>query len=156
MLTIDLGQKRVTCDGQSFDSEIAQALRDVPLSPIEWAVLEFLAQRQGDVVPAEEIVTVVWPQGVIYKAVKIYIKRVRDKLGPEAIVTHRGMGYRLADAIVVIDNGQTAPVESDPELALELAQLYARHLAGLVLAQDVYTRHLAEVQELLGRYTQGP
>jgi two-component system response regulator MprA len=73
----------------------------VSLTPTEFRVLEALAERRGAMVRRRELVEAAWPPGaeVSDNSLDQYIARVRGKLrqvtGGTAIVTTRGVGYRL-------------------------------------------------------------
>ncbi len=91
-LRIDRATKRVTLKGEGVD-----------LTPKQYALLEFLAQRADRVVSEREIVEGVWA-GSHYadsKDVKQYVYLVRKRLAKAApdvrglIVTVPGFGYRL-------------------------------------------------------------
>ena len=84
--------KRVTLKGEGVD-----------LTPKQFALLEFLAERSDRVVSEEEIVDGVWA-GSHYadsKDVKQYVYLVRNRLskadpgGRDLITTVPGFGYRL-------------------------------------------------------------
>lgn len=88
-LKLDLGQRRVTLDGQVVD-----------LTPTEYSVLYHLVSARGRVVPQEELLRKVW--GPEYRDevqyLKVYVRRLREKLGdnpedPVFIRTLRGVGY---------------------------------------------------------------
>jgi len=68
----------------------------------EFAVLEYLMRRRGDVVSKREVLDNVWDfdfEGDP-NIVEVYVRHLRNKLdrpfGREAIETLRGAGYRLA------------------------------------------------------------
>ncbi|MFD7667317.1 response regulator transcription factor [Streptomyces sp. NPDC059788] len=85
-LSIDQGSRRVERGGT-----------EVVLTAKEFAVLEQLALRAGDVVSKAEILEHVWD--FAYEGdnniVEVYVSALRRKLGAAAIVTVRGAGYRL-------------------------------------------------------------
>ncbi|WP_030023421.1 response regulator transcription factor [Streptomyces monomycini] len=85
-LNIDQGARRVERNGA-----------EVVLTTKEFAVLEQLALRAGDVVSKAEILEHVWD--FAYEGdnniVEVYVSALRRKLGAAAIVTVRGAGYRL-------------------------------------------------------------
>ncbi|MFH8348570.1 response regulator transcription factor [Streptomyces sp. NPDC018045] len=85
-LSIDQGAHRVERDGV-----------EVVLTAKEFAVLEQLALRAGDVVSKAEILEHVWD--FAYEGddniVEVYVSALRRKLGAAAIRTVRGAGYRL-------------------------------------------------------------
>ncbi|NLU67100.1 response regulator transcription factor [Streptomyces sp. HNM0574] len=88
-LTVDPGTRRVTVGP-----------REVELTAKEFAVLEYLAVRAGEVVSKSEILAHVWDfayEGDV-NIVEVYVSALRRKLGPGWIATVRGAGYRLVDA----------------------------------------------------------
>lgn len=75
---------------------------DISLTAKEFAVLEYLASRAGEVVSKTEVLEHVWDfayDGDV-NIVEVYISYLRRKLdapfGRQAITTLRGAGYRLA------------------------------------------------------------
>ncbi|MBT2887527.1 winged helix-turn-helix transcriptional regulator, partial [Streptomyces sp. McG5] len=70
---------------------------EVTLTAKEFAVLEQLVLRAGEVVSKADILEHVWD--FAYDGdpniVEVYISALRRKLGAQAIRTVRGMGYRL-------------------------------------------------------------
>ncbi|MGW0185640.1 response regulator transcription factor [Streptomyces sp. NPDC003362] len=85
-LRLDTGARRVLRDGA-----------EVPLTAKEFAVLEQLALRAGEVVSKAEILEHVWD--FAYEGdpniVEVYVSALRRKLGAGLIRTVRGAGYRL-------------------------------------------------------------
>ena len=74
--------------------------RDVEVTAKEFAVLEHLAVRAGDVVSKADILEHVWDfayEGDV-NIVEVYVSALRRKLGAGWIATVRGAGYRLVDA----------------------------------------------------------
>jgi DNA-binding response OmpR family regulator len=70
----------------------------LPLSPKEFAVLEYLLAAQGRVVSAEELLRRVWDENAdpFTTTVKVTIRRLRAKLGePPLIETVPQAGYRI-------------------------------------------------------------
>ncbi|MFJ9416285.1 response regulator transcription factor [Streptomyces sp. NPDC101227] len=85
-LAVDQGARRVALDGA-----------EVALTAKEFAVLEQLALRAGDVVSKAEILEHVWDfayEGDV-NIIEVYVSALRRKLGSGRIVTVRGAGYRL-------------------------------------------------------------
>ncbi|MFF8310493.1 response regulator transcription factor [Streptomyces lydicus] len=85
-LTVDQGARRVERDGA-----------EVALTAKEFAVLEQLAVRAGEVVSKAEILEHVWDfayEGDV-NIIEVYVSALRRKLGAERIATVRGAGYRL-------------------------------------------------------------
>ncbi|GAB3644902.1 response regulator transcription factor [Streptomyces sparsus] len=76
---------------------VERAGREVALTAKEFAVLEHLATRPGEVVPKSDILEHVWD--FAYDGdpniVEVYISALRRKLGAGLISTVRGAGYRL-------------------------------------------------------------
>ena len=78
------------------------------LTPTEYLLLVALGARVGETVPHGALLAQIW--GVAdakqRNLLKIYINRLRDKLGDDAdyprhIRAYRGVGYRLLDARVL-------------------------------------------------------
>ena len=85
-LVIDQGSRKVERDGE-----------EVVLTAKEFAVLEQLALRAGDVVSKAEILEHVWDfayEGDL-NIIEVYVSTLRRKIGAGSIVTVRGAGYRL-------------------------------------------------------------
>ncbi len=76
--------------------------RSIQLTGKEYALLEFLARRAGDVVTRSEIAEHVWDENFdpFSNLIEVYIQRLRRKLDeghPEKLIrTLRGEGYQLA------------------------------------------------------------
>ncbi|MCW2849970.1 MAG: two component transcriptional regulator, winged helix family [Marmoricola sp.] len=75
--------------------------RELDLSPREFALLDYLMRRPGDVLRRTEILDHVWDYAYdgTSNVVDVYIgylrRRLQDAGCPEAIETVRGVGYRL-------------------------------------------------------------
>jgi two-component system, OmpR family, response regulator len=69
----------------------------VELSPRECAVLELLMRERGRIVPRDRIVAQAWPRDEEPRSnvLEVLIRRIREKIGSEAIQTVRGVGYRI-------------------------------------------------------------
>jgi DNA-binding response OmpR family regulator len=76
--------------------------RDVPLTAREYALLEYLARRGGEVVGRAEIAEHVWDERYdpFSNVIEVYVRRLRRKIddpGAESVITtRRGEGYVLA------------------------------------------------------------
>jgi two-component system copper resistance phosphate regulon response regulator CusR len=76
--------------------------REVPLTAREYALLEYLARRAGEVVGRAEIAEHVWDEryDAFSNVIEVYVRRLRRKLddpgAPSLIQTRRGEGYILA------------------------------------------------------------
>jgi DNA-binding response OmpR family regulator len=90
-LAVDPARRRVTRAGA-----------DVALTSREFALLEFLMRRRGDVVSKRAIIEDVWDMNFDGdpNIVEVYVSYLRKKIdqpyGRNAIQTIRGAGYRLA------------------------------------------------------------
>ena len=84
---LDPAQRRVTVAGF-----------EVALTAREYALLEYLLRRPGEVVSKTELLDHVWDASLdtAENAVEVYIGYLRRKIGRERLETVRGAGYRLA------------------------------------------------------------
>jgi DNA-binding response OmpR family regulator len=79
--------------------------QEVLLRAKEYALLEYLARRAGDVVSRADIAEHVWDEHYdpLSNVVDVYVQRLRRKLdvpGRESLIrTRRGEGYQLAPAV---------------------------------------------------------
>jgi DNA-binding response OmpR family regulator len=75
---------------------------EILLTPREFALLELLMRRRGEVVPKSQILTTVWDSHYTGdpNIVEVYVGYLRRKVdapfGRRALETVRGVGYRLA------------------------------------------------------------
>jgi len=89
-LSLDTRGRRVTRGG-----------REVALTTREYALLEFLVRRAGDVVSRSEIAEHVWDERFdpLSNVIDVYVQRLRRKVddgrGESIIRTRRGEGYQL-------------------------------------------------------------
>ncbi len=88
-LSIDLAAGRASVDGRDRDH-----------TATEWKLLSFLARNAGRVLDAPTLAANVWGTDVERSAVKMCIRRLRQKLGddtksPHIILSHRRRGYSL-------------------------------------------------------------
>ncbi|WP_181032274.1 response regulator transcription factor [Arthrobacter sp. ZGTC212] len=67
----------------------------VVLSDRESALLEHLARRPGQVFPRADLLSAVFPEADDDGVVDTYVHYLRRKLGRQAVLTVRGIGYRL-------------------------------------------------------------
>jgi two-component system, OmpR family, KDP operon response regulator KdpE len=92
---VDLAARLVT----RVDAEdSAETLR---LTPTEWAILEPLLRRPGQLVDAAQLLTTVWGPGFQHRTnyLRFHMTRLRRKLEdnpdhPRHLLTEHGMGYR--------------------------------------------------------------
>ena len=89
-LTVDTRARRVERSG-----------RNIPLTTKEYALLEYLLRRQGEVVGRADIAEHVWDDSFdpMSNLIEVYIQRLRRKIddghAPRLIHTRRGAGYSL-------------------------------------------------------------
>lgn len=87
-LALDLRTRRVAVGDDTVD-----------LTAREFALLELLMRHPGQVLSRQQMLSYVW--GYDYdpgsNVVDVFVRALRRKVGPDRIVTVRGMGYRLAD-----------------------------------------------------------
>ncbi|MET8835826.1 response regulator transcription factor [Micromonospora sp. NPDC004540] len=86
-LRLDPARRRVT----RADAEVALTTR-------EYALLDYLMRRPGEVVSKTELLDHVWDAAVetAPNAVEVYVGYLRRKIGRDRLETVRGAGYRLA------------------------------------------------------------
>jgi two-component system phosphate regulon response regulator PhoB len=74
---------------------------EIPLTPLEFRLLQTLMSRTGRVQSREQLLSDVWEMSpeLETRTVDTHVKRLREKLGParELLETVRGVGYRLVD-----------------------------------------------------------
>ncbi|MGZ4591270.1 MAG: response regulator transcription factor [Actinomycetes bacterium] len=82
--------------------EVRRGEDEISLTPREFALLEFLLRRRGEVVPKTQILSHVWDSNYPGdpNVVEVYVGYLRRKVdvpfGRRALETVRGVGYRLA------------------------------------------------------------
>jgi two-component system OmpR family response regulator len=85
----------------SLDLSSRSATRDserIELTAMEWSVLGCLARHPGRIYSRTEIDAYLSKEGIgdaDSNSLEVIVSRLRKKLGPLAISTHRGLGYRL-------------------------------------------------------------
>lgn len=70
----------------------------IELTAMEWAVLACLTRHPGRIYSRTEIETYLSKEGIgdaDSNSLEVIVSRLRKKLGPLAISTHRGLGYRV-------------------------------------------------------------
>lgn len=85
-LTLDPAQRRVTRGGV-----------EVALTAREYALLEYLMRRAGEVLSKTELLDHVWEASLetAPNVVEVYVGYLRRKIGRDRLETVRGAGYRL-------------------------------------------------------------
>jgi len=81
-----------------------RGMSDVPLSALEFSVLQYLITRRGDAVSREQLLTDVWGSKAFptTRSVDNLVVRLRQKLeveprDPHHLMTVHGVGYRFVD-----------------------------------------------------------
>jgi two-component system, OmpR family, response regulator len=83
--------------------EVRRGSVEIPLSAKEFALLETLMRRPGEVLSRLELIEHAWDMAYEARSnvIDVYVRRVRDKIdrpfGRESIETVRGAGYRLRE-----------------------------------------------------------
>ena len=97
----------LSCHDLSVDTRarrVERAGRAIPLTAKEYALLEYLVRRQGEVVGRTDIAEHVWDDSFdpMSNLIEVYIQRLRRKIDSgqpaKLIHTRRGAGYSLAIA----------------------------------------------------------
>jgi two-component system, OmpR family, response regulator len=85
-ITIDTGSKTIT-DGKN----------PVALTAREYALVEYLAQRRGQVVSRTELYEHLFDENddTLSNLLDVHVSNIRKKLGADFIVTRRGLGYSV-------------------------------------------------------------
>src|SRR5262245_35210748 len=99
-----LAPERMEVAGLTIDVRSRRVFRgttEIALTAREYALLEYLARRAGDVVGRADIAEHVWDEhyDAFSNVVDVYVQRLRRKLDipnvPSIIRTRRGQGYQL-------------------------------------------------------------
>ena len=71
--------------------------RLIPLPRKEFALLKLLCTSPGKLIPRETIYAQIWGSKVIVgdRTIDVHIRKLRQKIGEEHIVTVKGIGYRF-------------------------------------------------------------
>lgn len=89
-LSLDMANRVARLHGQIID-----------LTAMEWALLSCLASRPGHTLSKEQIRAELVRMGrgeADSNSLEVIISRLRRKIGPDLITTHRGLGYRFEAA----------------------------------------------------------
>ena len=125
-LELQPDQRRLLVDG-----------RPAALGPRAFDVLLALVERAGELVSNNQLLDLVWPGVVVEENnLQVQISTLRKLLGPQAIATIPGRGYRWAlapdDASAQAAKSESAPSASPagsaalPDVPTELPALYGR------------------------------
>ncbi len=85
---IDTESHTVTCNGEQ-----------ITLPRKEFALLNLLASSVGKLITREEIYDKIWGEKVVVgdRTIDVHIRKLRQKIGEEHIVTVKGVGYRFEE-----------------------------------------------------------
>ena len=88
---------------------------EINLTPMEFELLYFLAANSGDVFDRETLFQEVWGYDYVGETnlVDVCVRRLREKIEeepskPARILTVRGIGYKMAEHVAVINNSPTS------------------------------------------------
>ena len=93
----------ITIEGVSFDFDKMEVSKDgkvIPLTRLELMILQLLFTNLGKVVRRDYIIEKIWEwtrNDVNDNTVTVYMKRIREKIGVDIIITLKGIGYRIDD-----------------------------------------------------------
>lgn len=93
----------ITIEGVSFDFDKMEVSKDgkvIPLTRLELKILHLLFSNLGKVVRRDYIIEKIWEwtsNDVNDNTVTVYMKRIREKIGADIIITIKGIGYRIDD-----------------------------------------------------------
>ena len=93
----------ITIEGISFDFDKMEVSKDgkvIPLTRLELKILHLLFSNLGKVVRRDYIIEKIWEwtsNDVNDNTVTVYMKRIREKIGVDIIITIKGIGYRIDD-----------------------------------------------------------
>jgi two-component system OmpR family response regulator len=96
-----MGSTKLRVGDVSLDLASRAATRGserVELTAMEWSVLGCMARHPGRIYSRAEIESYLLKEGIgdaDSNSLEVIVSRLRKKLGPLAISTHRGLGYRL-------------------------------------------------------------
>lgn len=96
-------ETRITIRGICFDFDKMEVCKNgevISLTRLELKILHLLFLNLGKVVRRDYIIEKIWEwtsNDVNDNTVTVYMKRIREKLGIDIIVTMKGIGYRIDD-----------------------------------------------------------
>ena len=70
--------------------------QEITLPRKEFALLDLLHSSPGKLIPREEIYAKIWGTEVVVgdRTIDVHIRKLRQKIGDERIVTVKGVGYK--------------------------------------------------------------
>lgn len=90
---LDLGA--ISIDPEKFETKVDG--REVTLAKKEFELLYLLASRSGKIFLRNEILSKIWGDDVIVgdRTIDVHIRKIRQKLDYDCIVTVKGVGYKF-------------------------------------------------------------
>ena len=95
----DKAPEKAPSPGITVDRERYTVIRDgqeITLPRKEFALLDLLYSSPGKLIPREEIYARIWGTEVVVgdRTIDVHIRKLRQKIGDERIVTVKGVGYK--------------------------------------------------------------
>ena len=95
----DRPPEKAPAPGLTVDRERYTVIRDgqeITLPRKEFALLDLLHSSPGKLIPREEIYAKIWGTEVVVgdRTIDVHIRKLRQKIGDERIVTVKGVGYK--------------------------------------------------------------
>ena len=93
----------ITIKGISFDFDKMEVIKErkvIPLTRLELKILHLLFSNLDKVVRRDYIIEKIWEwtsNDVNDNTVTVYMKRIREKIAVDIIITIKGIGYRIDD-----------------------------------------------------------
>ena len=102
----DRPPEKAPAPGLTVDRERYTVIRDgqeITLPRKEFALLDLLHSSPGKLIPREEIYAKIWGTEVVVgdRTIDVHIRKLRQKIGDERIVTVKGVGYKYEPWIVI-------------------------------------------------------
>ena len=103
--THDKAGQSLSCDGLQLDEEYQQLIIDaqppLQLTGTEFRLLRYFMLNPGKVLSKTRLIEHVYDQDFDKDSnlIEVYIRRLRDKLGKQRIVTRRGQGYIFQESL---------------------------------------------------------
>ena len=96
----DRPPEKAPAPGLTVDRERYTVIRDgqeITLPRKEFALLDLLHSSPGKLIPREEIYAKIWGTEVVVgdRTIDVHIRKLRQKIGDERIVTIKGVGYKF-------------------------------------------------------------
>lgn len=127
--------------------------RELPLSPLNFNLLRYLALNAGRALTRSQILREVWGSdvGIDGKTLDMHVSWLRKNLGDDAakpryITTVRGVGFRLEDGTV---EGFVRPPQADPTRVLLIKPGDVLVFGNLGTVPDVVRAAAAELRNQL-------